>query len=69
MYDLISNIMLNNSCPIRAPLRGPTNIPSQQWVAGSALSRNPSRFEIRVVRLEEPDLMLSVDGWNIRVAL
>jgi hypothetical protein len=57
--------MPNNICPIRAPLRSPTNIPSRQWIAGSALSRNPSRFELRVVRLEEADLMLSVDGREI----
>src|SRR5450756_82039 len=57
--------MPDTRCPIRAPLCAPANIPSQQWIAGSALSRNPSRFELREVRLEEADLMLSVDGRGI----
>jgi hypothetical protein len=68
-YNFISNIVPNASRPSRAPLRSPTNIPSQQRIAGPTFSRNPSRFEFREVGLEEADLVFSVYGRGIGIIM
>jgi len=57
--------MPNSSIPIRAPLRVTTNIPPQQRITRSTLPRNPPRLEFGEMRLEETDLMFSIDGRRV----
>jgi hypothetical protein len=57
--------MPNASRPICTPFRASTDIPSQQWITGPTLSRNPSRLELREMGFEEAYLMFSVDGWGV----
>lgn len=57
--------MPNTRIPVRAPLGIPTDIPPQQWIAGTALPGNPSRLEFGEMGLEEADLVFSVDGRRV----
>ena len=66
-YNLICNIVPNSCCPIRTPFCGSANVPSQQWIAGSTFSWNPSRLELRKMRFEEADLMFSIDRRGVGI--
>jgi hypothetical protein len=57
--------MPNASLPIHTALCIASNIPSEQRVTRSALSRDPSRLELREMGLEEADLVFSVDAGSI----
>lgn len=53
------------SVPVRAPLGVTADIPAQQGIRIASLARDPSRLEFREVRLEEADLVLSVDARGV----
>jgi hypothetical protein len=57
--------MPNASLPIHTPLRVTSNIPSEQRVTRSALSRDPSRLELSEMGFEETDLVFSVNAGSI----
>ncbi len=57
--------MPNASLPSNAPLRVTSNIPSEQRVTRSTLSRDPSQLELSEMGLEEANLVFPVDARSI----
>jgi hypothetical protein len=53
--------MPDTSLPRNTPVCGPANIPSQQRIRSSTLTRDPARLQLSEVRLEETDLVFSID--------
>lgn len=66
-YDLIGDIVPHASSPVRAPLRGTADIPTQQWVRGSRFSRDPSRLQLREVGFEEANLVFSIYAGRVGI--
>jgi hypothetical protein len=65
MYNLIGNVMPHSGVPINAPFRHSVHIPSKQRIARSALSRNPTAFQLREVGFKEANLVLAVNARRV----